>query len=95
MHPFTAILGFVAGSLVSLAFGLGVVLLVFWLLQDDHPRFAAELPELVRGFAMFFVLAGLAASGFLGTLRRHSWRYLPLGLMWAGLGLVGWYYWPS
>jgi hypothetical protein len=95
MHPFTAILGFVAGSLVSLAFGLAVVLLVFWLLQHDHPRFAAELPELRRGFAMFFALAALGASGFVGTLRARRWRYLPLGLMWAGLALVGWYYWPS
>lgn len=95
MHPFTAILGILAGSLVSLAFGLAVVLLVFWLLQNDHPRFAAELPELTRGFLMFFALAALAVAGFLGTVRVRSWRYGPLALMWLGLVLVGWYYWPA
>jgi hypothetical protein len=95
MHPFTAVLGIIAGSLVSLAFGLAVVLLVFWLLRDDHPRFAAELPELTRGFAMFFVLAVTSAAAFVGTLRRRAWRFAPLGVLWGGLGLVGWYYWPG
>lgn len=95
MHPFTAVLGFLAGSLVSLAFGLGVVLLVFWVLQNDDPRFAAELPEVARAFVMFFVLAVFAALGFLGTVRERRWRYTPLALMWVGLLLVGWYYWPS
>jgi hypothetical protein len=95
MHPFTAILGIVAGSLVSLAFGLGVVLLVFWILQHDHPRFAAELPELARGFVMFFWLAVFAVVGFVGTVRVRRWRYGALAVTWIGLVLVGWYYWPS
>lgn len=95
MNPFTAILGIVAGSLVSVAFGLAVVLFVFWMLRNDHPVFAAELPELARGVLMFSLLAVLSATGFLGTLWSRSWRYAPLALMWIGLGLVGWYYWPS
>ncbi|GIK34180.1 MAG: hypothetical protein BroJett010_07390 [Gammaproteobacteria bacterium] len=95
MHPFTAILGFVAGSLVSLAFGLGVVLFVFWLLQNEHPRFAAELPEVIRAFSMFLILAVLAATGFAGTLRNRPWRYLPLALTWIGLLLVAYVYWPA
>ncbi len=94
MHPFTAILGIVAGSLVSLAFGLAVVLLVFWVLQNDHPRFAAELPEVARGFLMFFALAALGAVGFLGTVRARPWRHGPLLLLWIGLAGVAWYYWP-
>ncbi len=95
MQPFTAVLGVVAGSLASLAFGLAVVLLVFWILRDDNPRFAAELPEVARGFMMFFLLAVLSALAFVGTARGRRWRYPPLGLLWAGLVLVGWYYWPS
>jgi hypothetical protein len=95
MHPFTAVLGVVAGSLVSVAFGLGVVLLVFWMLRNDHPQFSAELPEVARAFAMFFALAAAGAIGFLGTVRARAWRYAPLAAMWLGLLLVGWYYWPS
>lgn len=93
MNPFTAVLGFITGSLVSLAFGLGVVLLVFAVLRDDHPRFGAELPEVARGFAMFFVLAAIASAAFLGTLRRTRWRHAMLVLMWCGLAVVAWYYW--
>lgn len=95
MHPFTAILGIIAGSLVSLAFGLAVVLLVFWLLQGEHPRFAAELPEVIRAVLMFSVLAMFSVWGFVGTVRRRAWRYQPLVAMWIGLVAVGWYYWPS
>jgi hypothetical protein len=95
MSPFTAILGFIAGSLVSIAFGLAVVLMVFWLLRAEHPQFSTEIPELTRSLVIFFGLAACAASGFLGTVRARRWRYGPLALMWLGLLLTGWYYWPS
>jgi len=95
MRPFTAFLGFIAGSLVSMAFGLGVVLLVFWLLRNDHPQFSAELPEVARGSFIFFVLAVLSGLAFWATVQARRWRYAPLGLMWIGLMLVGFYYWPS
>ncbi len=95
MHPFTVILGIVAGSLLSLAIGLAIVLTVFWVLRDDHARFAFELPELARATLMFCGLATLSTAGFLGQLRERRWRHLPQGALWLGLLLVGWYYWPS
>jgi hypothetical protein len=95
MQPFTVILGIILGSLVAIGFGLTVVLFLFWLLQGDYPRVASELPELARSTAIFSILAGLAAAGFLGTLKRRLWRYLALGLLWIGLGATGWYYWPD
>ncbi|MBM4197185.1 MAG: hypothetical protein FJ197_08840 [Gammaproteobacteria bacterium] len=95
MHPFTVVLGVVAGSLLSLASGLGIVLAVFWLLRDEHPRFAFELPELMRATAMFTVLSVFASAGFVGQVRARRWRFAPQGLLWAGLVAVGWYYWPS
>jgi hypothetical protein len=82
------------GSFVSLAFGLGVVLFVFWVLRFDHPRFSIELPEVARAFVMFLLLAVVSALGLLGTVRERAWRYAPLVLMWLGLLLAGWYYWP-
>jgi hypothetical protein len=95
MRPFTAILGFILGSLASMAFGLSVVLMVFWVLRSEHPQFAAELPELVNATVMFVCLAVFSSFAFLGTVRERRWRYAPLTLMWLGLVLVGWYYWPS
>jgi hypothetical protein len=92
--PFTAILGVITGSLVSLAFGLGVTLLVFFVLRDENLRFSSELPELFRAVAMFWVLAGIAWIGFVQTLRHSRRRHATLALLWVGILLVGWYYWP-
>jgi len=95
MQPFTVILGVILGSLVSIAFSLSAVTLIFWILRGDHPQFSAELPELTRAMGIFVVLALTGFAAFVATLRRTSWRYLPLALMWAGLGAAGFYYWPD
>ncbi len=95
MNPFTVVLGITLGSLVSIAFSLGGVLLVFWILRDESPRFDAEMPELLRGTAIFFGLAAIAAIGFLGTLKQKQWRHICLMFLWIGLIGTGWYYWPA
>jgi len=95
MQPFTVVLGVILGSLFSIAFSLAVVLLVFWILRNDHPRFDAEMPELFRATLIFIGLALLAGFGFVGTLRERSWRYAFLAALWAGLVAMGWYYWPD
>ena len=95
MRPVTAVLGIISGSLLSLAFGLCVVLLVFWILRDEHPQFAAEFPELARGALIFSILALVSGLAFFGTVRGQRWRYGLLTLLWAGLFLAGFYYWPS
>ncbi|MGI9343588.1 MAG: hypothetical protein ACR2QV_12120 [Gammaproteobacteria bacterium] len=95
MQPFTVVLGIVFGSLFSIAFSLAVVLLVFWILRDDHPRFDAETPELFRATLIFGGLAVLGGLSFLGTVRKHLARYAALSALWAGLFAAGWYYWPA
>ena len=95
MQPFTVILGIVLGSLVSIAFSLSIVILVFWILYDENPRYAAEMPELVRGTLIFSALAATAAVDFMGTLRRRLWRYPGLALLWLALLATAYYYWPS
>jgi uncharacterized transporter YbjL len=95
MSPFTVVLGITLGSLVSIAFSLSGVLFVFWFLQDESPRFAAEMPELLRSTAIFFALAATAAAGFIGTLKKKNWRHVCLALLWSGLIGTGWYYWPA
>ena len=95
MNPFTVLLGITLGSLVSIAFSLGGVLLIFWILRDESPRFDAEMPELLRGTAIFFCLAAMAAIGFIVTLKKKRWRHVCLMFLWCGLIGAGWYYWPS
>lgn len=95
MQPFTVILGVILGSLFSIAFSLAVVLLVFWILRNDHPRFDAEMPELFRATLIFGGLALLAGYSFLGTIRGREWRYASLAALWGGLAATGWYYWPG
>ena len=57
--------------------------------------FSIEMPELFRATLIFGSLALIAGFGFLGTIRHRTWRYAPLAILWVGLGLAGWYYWPS
>ena len=94
MFPFTVILGILMGSLAAIAFGLAVVAFIFWLLQDQYPRVAEEMPLLLRSAGIFTLLAGAAALSFLGSLRRKTWRYGALLSLWLGLAATGWYYWP-
>lgn len=89
------ILGITLGSLVSIAFSLGGVLFVFWFLREESLRFDAEMPELLRSTAIFFVLAAIAAVSFVGTLKNSAWRHISLALLWFGLIGTGWYYWPE
>jgi hypothetical protein len=95
MQPSTVLLGIVFGTLFAIAFGLAVVLLIFWLLQGEHPRVGAEVPELLRAVAMFTVLALVSGASFLGSLQRKKWRWLALLALLAGIWLVGAYYWPE
>jgi len=95
MQPFTVMLGIVLGSLFSIAFSLTIATLIFWFLQDEDPRYIAEMPELIRGTLIFSTLAFVAATGFIGTIRGRPWRYLALMLLWAGLLTTAYYYWPE
>ena len=93
-RPFTVLLGIILGSLFAIAFCTGIVGLVFWVVQDESPRLASELPKLVEITGIFIVLTLLAASSFVGSLKRSGWRYWSLAGLWAGLLLTGSYYWP-
>lgn len=95
MQPLTVILGIVLGSVFSIAFGLGIVWLIFGLRQGEDPRFALELPDLARATVLFSLITVVSALSFVGSLRAASWRRWPtLGLI-LGLAGIGFYYWPA
>jgi len=93
-RPFTVLLGIILGTLFAIFFCTFIVAFVFWFLQDESPRFATELEGLVAIVSIFMVLTISAAFSFMGSLRNAGWRYGPMLLLWAGLGLTGYYYWP-
>jgi Ca2+/Na+ antiporter len=95
MQPLTVILGIVLGSVFSVAFGLGIVWLIFDLRQAEDSRFALELPELARATVLFSLVTVLSALSFVGSLWAAAWRWWPtLGLI-LGLAGIGLYYWPA
>ena len=72
MQPLTVILGIVLGSVFSVAFGLGIVWLIFDWRQVEDSRFALELPELARATILFSLVTVVSALAFMGSLRAAA-----------------------
>jgi Ca2+/Na+ antiporter len=95
MQPLTVIFGIVLGSAFSIAFGLGIVLLIFGLRHAEDSRYALELPELATASILFSVVSVVSALAFLGSLRGTAWRHWAALALAAVLLVVGFYYWPD
>jgi hypothetical protein len=94
MRPFTVLIGIVLGSAASITFGLGAVLVVFFVLMGEHPDLSREMPQLARSLAAFAVLTTASAGSFLGQARLRPWRgwaHLATGI---SLCIVVLLYWP-
>ncbi len=94
MRPLTAITAIILGSCVSIAVSLAAVLLMFLVLGDDYPRLQYEFRGLVVSFGIFVVMTTISGASFYALVKEHGARYLAQAAMWAGLFVVGWYYWP-
>ncbi len=94
MQPLTVITGILLGTSASIAAGLTVVLFLFFILVDEHPRLATEFAPLQVSTAIFLVMTAVCAASFLGLVRRARWRWIAQGAMWLGLGLAVMYYLP-
>jgi len=94
-RPFTVLMGILLGSLFSITFGLAIVCFIFWFLQDEAPRLLAEVDNLVKSTAIFFVMSVFAGLSFIGSLKQTAWRHLPMAGLWLGLLMAGRYYWPQ
>src|SRR5882724_11697413 len=94
MRPFTVLIGIVLGSAASITFGLGAVLIVFWVLAGEHPDLSHELPRLVARLTAFAVLTAASAGSFLGQVKARPWRgwaHLATAVCLGGVVLL---YWP-
>jgi hypothetical protein len=94
MRPFTVLIGIVLGSAASITFGLGAVLLVFFILAGEHPDLKREMPQLLGSLAAFAILTTSSAGSFVGQAKSRPWRgwaHLATALC---LGAVVLLYWP-
>jgi hypothetical protein len=94
MQPLTVVTGIMLGSAASIALGLSVVMLIFFLLGTDHPPLRAELGTLALNTAMFLAMTIICAASFIGLVKERSWWWIPQAAMWAGIGLLVLYYLP-
>jgi len=94
MQPLTVITGILLGTSAAIAAGLSVVLLLFFILADDHPRLAVEFKPLAVSTAVFLSMTAVCAASFLGLVRRTPWRWMAQAGMWIGLALTVMYYLP-
>jgi hypothetical protein len=94
MRPFTVLIGIVLGSAASITFGLGAVLVVFWVLMGEHPDLSREMPQLAGSLAAFAVLTTASAGSFLGQARLRPWRGWAHFATGISLCIVVLLYWP-
>lgn len=94
MRPLTVITGVVLGSCLSITVSLAAVLLVFLLLGDDYPRVRHEFQPLSHSTAIFLCMTIISGASFYSLLMNRKFRYLGQAVMWLGLLMTGWYYWP-
>jgi hypothetical protein len=95
MQPLAIITGILMGTSLSIALGLCVVLLLFFILVDDHPRLVSEFPALLESAGIFVLMTAVCAISFLGVIRRRSWRWYSQVGMWSGVVMTVFYYLPD
>lgn len=94
MRPITVVTGILLGSAASIALGLAVVMLMFFLISAEHPQVSAEIRPLISNTLIFLAMTIICAASFIGLVKRRRWWWLPQAAMWAGLGLIVAYYMP-
>jgi hypothetical protein len=94
MRPLSVITGILLGSSAAIAFGLLVVAFIYLLLGEDYPHLRTEFTPLLASVGIFTILTTICAFSFISLLRQKPSRWILQGLMWLGLALTGFYYWP-
>lgn len=94
MRPLAAVTLIILGSCFAIMISLTAVIIVMLVLGDEYPRLQSEFDPLKDSLAIFVCMTAICAASFYGLLKNHPLRYLAQALMWAGIALTGWYYWP-
>lgn len=95
MRPFAVLIAIIFGSSAAISFGLVATLFVLFVLRNDYPEYAGELPALARSSMVFLVLLAASGASLYGLLRSTRWRWVAVTTMCLiilGLILL---YWPQ
>ena len=95
MQPLAMFPGVVMGSVVSIAVGLLLTLIVMLLLPEHADRFGSEFGPMFRALGGTLALVALSAAAFYGELRVRSWRRAALAALFGALALAAWFNWPT
>lgn len=94
MRPLTMLNGILMGSCLAISVSLAMVLIVFLVLGDDHPRLQHEFRPLLISTMIFLGMTIISAGSFYSLVINHRGRFWAQGLMWLGLAATTWYFWP-
>jgi len=94
MRPLTMLTGILMGSCLAISVSLAMVLIVFLVLGDDHPRLQHEFRPLLASTMIFLGMTIISAGSFYSLIINHPGRFWAQGLMWLGLAAMTWYFWP-
>jgi len=94
MRPLAAITLIILGSCFAIMVSLAAVVVIVLVLGDEYPRLQREFDPLLSSLCIFVVMTTICALSFYGLLKKHVARYWGQLAMWAGLILIGWYFWP-
>lgn len=94
MRPLTVINGVLLGTSFSIFVSLVLVLIVFLVIGQDHPRIQGEFRPLVLSMLVFLGMTIISAGSFYALVVNHRLRLWSQLVLLAGLIGTGFYYWP-
>lgn len=84
----------ILGSCFAIMVSLTAVIIIVLILGDEYPRLQDEFDPLLQSLAIFVGMTAVSALSFYTVLKNHAARYWSQALMWGGILLTGWFYWP-
>lgn len=95
MRPIAAINGVLLGTVVAIAIGSAVTLLVVGLLLGDHPRLEQEWRPLLKVTLLFALASAAFAVSMFAHLQQRRWRWLAQCVALISLVMLVLAFWPS
>ena len=94
MRPLAVVTLIILGSCFAITLSLTAVIVVVLVLGDEYPRLQGEFRPLLSSLVIFVGMTSISALSFYSVMKNHAARYWAQALMWSGLFLTGYYYWP-